>query len=141
MFDFFKTKKSEIIKCSGDNCQHATRPRGAHCNFQGVLLQPYKPKLLHMDMYDVQDLLLKNPYGSGLTKLSTVFPKSWSPIECTQKVIEAISSENKKVISMSRFGLLKIVGYTSENIEIIAFYDSNKATLALFYPNFQEEGL
>jgi len=141
MFDFFKTKNPEVIKCAGSDCEHATRPRGGHCNFQGVLLQQYKPKLLHTDMYEVQDLLLTNPYGQGLTKLSTIFPQSWSPMECTQKVIEAISSDNKKIIPMNRFGILKIIGYTAENINIIAFYDINKAKLALFYPNFQEEGL
>lgn len=141
MFDFFRTKKPQAIQCSGENCGHATRPRGGHCNFQGVLLLPHKPKLLYSDMHEVQDFLLTSPYGIGLTKVSTVFPKNWSPIKCTESVIEAISSDDKKVISMSRFGLLKIVACTSEGIEIVAFYDKNKASLALFYPNFEEEGL
>ena len=140
MFDFFRSKKDKTIKCVS-GCGHATRPRGGHCNFQRVLLLPFKPKFLAKDNYEVKDFLLTNPHGAHLTKISTVFPEYWSPMECTEKVLHILSSENKKIIPMNRFGFLKIVGYTEENIEIIIFHDIKKSKLALFYPNFQEETL
>ncbi len=137
-FDFFKNKQSEFELCSTHECEHATRPRGAHCNYQGIFLQPYQPKLLATDICNLKDFLLSNPSGTGLTKLSTIFPEEWSPTEITTRVLEAISSENKKIVPMHRFGILKIVAYTQEQIEIIAFYHIEKKSLALFYPNFQE---
>ena len=139
MFNFFKSKKPHVIQCrTGQECEHATRPRGAHCNFKGVFLLPYQPKLLATDRHGLKDYLLTNHDGSHLTKLTTVFPEDWSPIECTEIVMQAITSDNKKIIQMDRFGSLKIVAYTEENIEIIAFYHIKKASLTLFYPNFQE---
>lgn len=82
---------------------------------------------------------MSNPDGDHLTKSSTVFPKDWSPMECTEKVMEALSFENKKIIRMNRFGFLKIVAYTEENIEIIVFLNIKTSSIALFYPNFQEK--
>ena len=142
MFDFFRTKKAPATACFvATECEHATRPRGAHCNFQGMLLLPFQPELLATDIYYVKDFLISNPGGVNLTKRTTVFPKNWSPVECAHKVLEAIKSENKKVMRINRFGLVKIVAYTQENIEIIAFCDTKKSNLALFFPNFQEEVL
>ena len=60
-------------------------------------------------------------------------------MECTEKVMEALSFENKKIIRMNRFGFLKIVAYTEENIEIIVFLNIKTSSIALFYPNFQEK--
>lgn len=140
MFNFFKSEKPQVVACSfGRECEHATRPRGAHCNFQGVFLQPYHPQCLAIDTHGLKDFLLSNPHGNNLTKTSTVFPEAWSPMECTEKVMQALSFENKKIIRMNRFGFLKIVAYTEENIEIIIFLNVEKSSIALFYPNFQEE--
>jgi len=138
LFGFFKSKLSSV-SCLDNSCEHPTRPRGAHCNFRGVFLSQYNPKLLATDIYNVKDLSLSNPSGVNLHKLSTIFPEDWSPTECTLKVMKAISSERKKIIPMSRLEILKIVAYTEENIEIVVFYDMKTKKLALFYPNFQEE--
>ncbi|MGZ6251324.1 MAG: hypothetical protein ACXWL2_04805 [Candidatus Chromulinivorax sp.] len=138
LFDRFINKQPEYSACLKQKCEHATRPRGAHCNYQGQFLQAYKPQLLTTDIHHVKDFMLSNPHGINLTKISTVFPQDWSPSEITLKVVQALSSENKKVIPLSRFGCLKIVAYTQENIELVIFYDIKKKSLALFYPNFQE---
>ena len=140
MFNFFKSKNSETEKCVVDQeCEHATRPRGGHCNFQGMFLKQNQPQLLATDIHELKDLLLSNPHGENLTKISTVFPESWSPIECTQKIMSALASDHKKIIYMNRFGCLKIVAHTEENIEIVAFVNINKGTIVLSYPNLQEE--
>jgi len=140
MFGFFKNnqpeKSAEFAACIVHQCEHATRPRGAHCNYQGQFLKPFHPQLLMTDVNHVKDFILSNPHGINLTKSSTVFPQDWDPSIITFKVMQAISSENKKVISLPPFGCLKIVAYTEENIEIVAFYHIAKKSLALFYPNF-----
>lgn len=139
LFDFFMGSRSEFHLCVENRCEHPTRPRGAHCNYQGVFLQHLNPCLIATDIHGVKDLVLSNPNQKNLIKISTVFPVSWDPMTATMNVMQALSSENKKIIPMHQFGCIKIVAYTQEDIEVVMFYDIAKKSLALFYPQFKEE--
>ncbi|MBP6869752.1 hypothetical protein KBC04_02635 [Candidatus Babeliales bacterium] len=113
------------------------RPRGAHSNTLGKSLEYFNPATIFTDTSGVKDLLLRNGRFPHLTKFSTVYPEHWSIFECDKKAIEVAMNPESKVVRILPHGLLKIIGTTPENIEIVVFYEMKTKKLRMHYPNIQ----
>ncbi len=111
------------------------RPRGGHSNFGGHNLDYFNPLTVRVGYLDTKDLLLRNARFPNLIKFSYVYPESWSEYLCDLKAIEALMSDDAQIMPANVAGVLKIVGHTSENLEIVIFYEIKTQKIRMHYPN------
>ena len=110
------------------------RPKGGHSNYGGQKLDYLNPELIKNGPLNTKKVSLSNSRIKNKTKASSLYSESWSELKCDFKAIEVITS-NKSSISTNNTGTLKIKGLTSENLEIIIYYDIKNKRIKTHYPN------
>lgn len=81
------------------------------------------------------DVMLYNSRSQNRKKPSSIYPESWSEFVCDLKAIEIMMSGNAEIKHGDIPGVLRVKGFTAENLEIIIHYDIKNKRIRTHYPN------
>lgn len=111
------------------------KPDGAHSNFGGYKLGYFSPELIKKGPLNTSDMILHNSRFKNRVKPSCIYSEEWSEFICDLKAIEVMTSNTAEIVLNKTGTTFIIKGSTSENLEIIIYYDIKNKRIKTHYPN------